>query len=369
MSTPSVQLPEQSPSGQTLVPMFDPQGTVRSIPTTQVNAAKQAGGKLAFKMTDPQGTPRWIPHDQLDAAVKAGGKLIPVGSQSSQQVVQQETGIHPFENHGAQAAAGPARSLWNAIRSPYDLAKAAAAELGNSSETAVQAGGGTLGLILDRMMVQPAIQAHETGKDFRTAASNVRSIARRITAASGSAADLKTLQKQYPQYDLSTPEKAQQVASSLNRTAIGLFVKSLPAELGALPVIGPMGQQAGERMAAGDVAGAVTESATNAVLLGAPSLTKAAVGKVADAAKAPVHEVADAIATKFGPRTTELAGEQVPSLVGEAEPGSKAGRMQTLLKRTGQKAQKFEAAQEAQQARVKNVIRNTAAETKCRPAA
>ena len=55
--------------------MFDPSGQVRQIPSDQVQAATQAGGKPAVKMLDPQGTSRWIPQDQQQAALAAGGKL------------------------------------------------------------------------------------------------------------------------------------------------------------------------------------------------------------------------------------------------------------------------------------------------------
>lgn len=65
----------------TLIPMIDPQGTVRMIPMDQVESAKKAGGKVARKFQAPDGTKRWIPAEQTDEAVKAGGKPVPLDSE------------------------------------------------------------------------------------------------------------------------------------------------------------------------------------------------------------------------------------------------------------------------------------------------
>jgi hypothetical protein len=70
-------------SSTTLIPMFDPEGTLRSIPQDQVRDAMAAGGKVGVKMTDPAGKTRMIPHDQFQDAIKAGGKVIPIEQQAT----------------------------------------------------------------------------------------------------------------------------------------------------------------------------------------------------------------------------------------------------------------------------------------------
>lgn len=199
-----------------------------------------------------------------------------LGSQSGEQIVQQETGIHPFKSPVAQAVAGPVRAVWGVIRSPYDLLRAAYAAPQTPEEEGALAGGGHVGLLLDKMLLHPAVAAHKTGTELREKAQTTRAAAQKIENAANNPQQLKALQRLYPQYDLSTPEKAHKVASGINRTAITNFAMSLPAELGALPMVGSMGQQTGARMAAGDVTGAVTESLANALMTGAPET----VGKV-----------------------------------------------------------------------------------------
>lgn len=63
------------------------------------------------------------------------------------------------------------------------------------------------------------------------------------------------------------------------------------------------------------------------------------------------------------PREIPIAGEKVPVLVGEAEPTSRAGRLQTEFKRAGVGEQSFKDFFAKQQAKVKQVIRNVAQQT------
>lgn len=63
------------------------------------------------------------------------------------------------------------------------------------------------------------------------------------------------------------------------------------------------------------------------------------------------------------PRTVEITGQKIPVLVGEAAPETRAGRMQTSLKKAGTGGAKFDAVSRAQQAAVKNVIRRVAQQT------
>jgi hypothetical protein len=81
--------------------------------------------------------------------------------------------------------------------------------------------------------------------------------------------------------------------------------------------------------------------------------------------KAPesIRSLRQAVTERYGPRPVRLAGESVPLAVGEAEPQSRAGQLQTDLKRSGVKAGRFEALEREQQEAVKRVIRRTAQET------
>ena len=58
------------------VPLFAPDGSVRSIPADQVSAALASGGKRAVQMKDPKGVLRYVPEDQIDAAKQAGGTML-----------------------------------------------------------------------------------------------------------------------------------------------------------------------------------------------------------------------------------------------------------------------------------------------------
>ncbi len=76
----------------------------------------------------------------------------------------------------------------------------------------------------------------------------------------------------------------------------------------------------------------------------------------------PISAVAKKV-TDYFPRSVEAAGENIPVLVGEANPESKAGRAQISEKRAGVGATRFKKVETAQQEAVKNVIRNTAQQT------
>ena len=69
-------------SSSTIIPIFDPQGTLRQIPQDQMRDALANGGKVGVKMTGPDGKTRWVPHDQVQDALSNGGKLIPINQQS-----------------------------------------------------------------------------------------------------------------------------------------------------------------------------------------------------------------------------------------------------------------------------------------------
>jgi hypothetical protein len=85
-----------------------------------------------------------------------------------------------------------------------------------------------------------------------------------------------------------------------------------------------------------------------------------AAGRAIPAAKAVPGKVGEILRGKYGPRQIEVGSEKVPVTVGEANPESPAGRMQTSLKRSGAGAAQFEKVEKAQQDAAKNVIKKTA---------
>lgn len=139
----------------------------------------------------------------------------PFGSQSSEQIVQDQTGIKPFSNPIAQSAAGVGRTIAAPVTGLVQAAKAMFTDpkINSPEEQAAQDQWGSLGLGVQRALVEPAEAAHNT-------ANTLRSQGHPILAAG--------------------------------------------AELGALPVIGPIGQALGQRAAAGDIPGALAEGMTTA---------------------------------------------------------------------------------------------------------
>lgn len=197
------------------IPVLNPDtGDVHAIPTNQVDAARAAGGKPVAQMTDPQGTNRWVSMDQVQDAQKAGGKLIPYGSPSSTEAAQQITGIHPDSNPIVSGLEGIGRAAAGVVSAPYQVLKQAFMPPTTTEETSAEGAAGPVGLAADRMLVQPAERAHETAKGLWNTGHPI--------AAAG-------------------------------------------AELGAIPILGPLGQSLGQRAASGDITGAVTEGATNAL--------------------------------------------------------------------------------------------------------
>ena len=69
-------------SSGSIVPVFDPQGTLRDVPFEHLRDAINAGGKPGIRMQAPDGKVRYVPPDLMQDAVKAGGKMLPVQDQS-----------------------------------------------------------------------------------------------------------------------------------------------------------------------------------------------------------------------------------------------------------------------------------------------
>lgn len=215
MSTSAPPLDPAAVADASGVPVLNPDtGDVHSIPSDQVDSARAAGGRPVAKMLDPQGDARWVSMDQVQAAQQAGGKLVPYGSQSSQQVVQGQTGIQPYSNPVAQAAAGIGRAAVAPFTGAYSAIKSAFSPPLGSEEIAAEGAAGPLGLAADRAIVQPAQRALQTAKGF---------------------------------YNSGHPFLA------------------AGAAMGALPIIGPVGQGLGQRAAAGDIPGAITEGIGDAL--------------------------------------------------------------------------------------------------------
>jgi hypothetical protein len=118
------------------VPMIDPTGTLRMIPSDQVDAATKAGGQPAMHMIDPTGTSRWIPQDQQDAALKAGGKL-------AEDETIRRTGLDP---NASPADMGS--QVWNQVTGDKDDSMTQAITGAASSLSEIPA---TIGGVLHRI--------------------------------------------------------------------------------------------------------------------------------------------------------------------------------------------------------------------------
>ena len=63
------------------IPVFDPQGILRDIPSDQLAQAVKAGGMPAVRFQAPDKTVRFVPADRTQDAVKAGGQILPFEQQ------------------------------------------------------------------------------------------------------------------------------------------------------------------------------------------------------------------------------------------------------------------------------------------------
>lgn len=63
----------KSLGGTTTVPLFDPQGRVRDVPSGDVSKALASGGERAIRFKAPDGKERWVRESERDAAIKSGG--------------------------------------------------------------------------------------------------------------------------------------------------------------------------------------------------------------------------------------------------------------------------------------------------------
>lgn len=69
--------------GTKIVPLFDPQGKVRDVPSGDVSKALASGGERAIRFRAPDGKERWVRESEKDAAVRSGG--VPEASEYSDQ--------------------------------------------------------------------------------------------------------------------------------------------------------------------------------------------------------------------------------------------------------------------------------------------
>ena len=65
-------------SSPVTITMLAPDGSTADVPISGVDAAKQAGAKVAVQMRAPKGDLAWVPADQVHAAAVAGAKMVPM---------------------------------------------------------------------------------------------------------------------------------------------------------------------------------------------------------------------------------------------------------------------------------------------------
>lgn len=254
-------------------------------------------------------------------------------SQTGQQIIQSETGIHPEGGVTRRSVAGAGRGFINILTAPYEMWKAATTEPQTPEER--KAVGPPEGynwlspvkLLWNRAVTQPQERAQEQSAEIRKTSRNVLLLSRRITGATP--AQLADMQKQYPMIDLSTPEKAKQTARELFVRSVKLYGEAVLSDAQNIPIVGAMAQHAGERMAAGDTAGALTET-------GATVLAPKVIGKAGDIAKAAGAKTFRAV-TGTSPKVsaelaTKVSAENAAEESGAAEANAK--NTQTHLEKT-----------------------------------
>jgi hypothetical protein len=125
----------------------------------------------------------------------------------------------------------------------------------------------------------------------------------------------------------------------------------------AVPFVGAGIERGVEQLGPNEVINpAEVGTALGTAIQTAPALTE----PVSRGITGPISRGLAARVAEFRPRTVEVGGEKIPVTVGEAEPESSAGRLQTRLKRSGSGSKSFEKAENAQQEAAKNVIKKTA---------
>lgn len=97
-----------------VVPIFDPQGVLRDVPSENLPDAVKAGGKPAVRFQAPDKSIRFVPADKTQDAVKAGGTMLPI----EQQDVQ-----HPgFWHSLAGDLMGMPKALYSGLTAPDPIA-------------------------------------------------------------------------------------------------------------------------------------------------------------------------------------------------------------------------------------------------------
>lgn len=265
-------------------------GHTVDVPYSKVAKARKEGYEFADSATNDR-------YDRDFAADPARHRSETPGGE---QIVQQETGIHPYRSPAAQSVMGPIRAVVGILEGPWSMAKAAFEPPTTPQEAAWSATPG--GLAVYRMIVKPTedsfAASEKESHGFESEAKMLRHLSQTFKAAASNPEKREELQKRYPQYDLSTPQKAEAVARQIHRTAILNRVHGYESWLGATPVLGGMGERSGARMASGDIPGAVTEAAANSLLLGAPSVVAEPLGAARDAALDRVRDVGEGIRTR-----------------------------------------------------------------------
>lgn len=135
------------------VTMIAPDGSIGDVPSTNVNAAMAAGGKLGIHVYAPDGTPGYVPHDRLGDALKAGATYSPAAASAQNDAP-----------HGLlQSLVAPiplaAKTIYhNVVDAPRDSSEAAIAGTTTQSGIIAQALG-HIGLGGYRTLIAPAISS------------------------------------------------------------------------------------------------------------------------------------------------------------------------------------------------------------------
>jgi hypothetical protein len=251
------------------IPVLFPDSVTRVVPQNEVAGVVSQGGQLAQKMETPDNVTRWVPFDDVHEIIRQGGRIIPplppppsaprglqgVPSMVGQPVPDSERGIVPGVGRAVSGLAQLPGNIYHAVAdAPKDEDEAALHDGASAQHPAA----GQLMLALKRLVVDPAVASWQRGNLYEEKA--------------------KT----------EDPEQARDFWTGDQHMANMQHLAAL------IPLLGPFAANLTERALHGDPTGAATELASNVV--------------AGEAIKQGVKAVKGAV----GPRTTEVAGEQIP---------------------------------------------------------
>lgn len=141
-----------------MIPMIAPDGSLGEVPQERVDEAVQAGGKLGVWIKAPDGSHGIVPRENLIHALKAGGEVL---RNDPTQPPEEKLTLGSAAKAAAQGVGdvleGIGRGAIGLVKTPYEIAKAAATPPQTTAEGAAAAIGPP-GLVAKRLILDPMNQ-------------------------------------------------------------------------------------------------------------------------------------------------------------------------------------------------------------------